>query len=325
MLILTRSEVQRLIRMEDVITAVESAHAALARGEAHQTVESPTPLGDGAIMLPMTAALTTPPAAGVKVLTDVPGNPKLGLSPQHSMIAVVDPHTGLCRGFLDGIEITRYRTAAASAVATRHLARDRVRTLGLVGAGAQASSHLLALRAVREFEQVTVWSRSRQTAERFAALHSGGGLPISILGSPEAVVRSADVLCTLTPSREPLVRGEWFAPGLHVNAVGAPPRPDHREVNTFGIANSLLVVDDLAAAMSRSGEVCVPLAEGAIGRENIHAELGQLVTGERSGRTSNDQITLFNSVGLAIQDIATASMLLDAAAAAGVGLSVDLQ
>jgi len=324
MLILTRADVQRLIRVEQVIAAVEAAHAALARGEAHQSVESPTPLGDGAIMLPMSAALTAPSAAGVKVLTDVPANPTRGLSPQHSTIAVIDPHTGLCRGFLDGIEITRYRTAAASAVATRHLARAQVRTLGLVGAGAQASSHLLALTAVRDFEQVTVWSRSRQTAERFAERHAGTGLAISILDSPEAVVRSADVLCTLTPSREPLVRGEWFTPGLHINAVGAPPRPDHREIDTYGIAHSLLVVDDRAAATSRSGEVCVPLAEGAITHDHIHAELGQLVTGERTGRTSQDQITLFNSVGLAIQDIATASMLLDAAEAEQVGLEVDL-
>jgi ornithine cyclodeaminase/alanine dehydrogenase len=324
MIILTGSDVRQLLRIEQVIAAVEAAHASLARRAAHQSVESATPLADGAIMLPMSAAITDPPAAGVKVLTDVPGNPARSLSPQHSTISVIDPQTGLCRGFLDGVEITRYRTAAASAVATRYLARETVKTLGLIGAGNQATSHLLALTTVRDFEQVTVWSRTRATAELFAEKHADAGLPISILDSPEAVVRSADVLCTLTPSREPLIRGDWFAPGLHVNAVGAPPRPDHREIDTHGIANSLLVVDDRSAATSRSGEVCLPIAENAISADHIHAELGQLVTGERVGRTNDQEITLFNSVGLAIQDIATASMLLDIAEAEHIGLRIDL-
>jgi alanine dehydrogenase len=324
MLILTRDDVRRLIRTEEVIDAVAAAHASLARGTAHQSTEAPTPLADGGVMLPMCAALGAPAAAGVKVLTDMPGNPARSLPAQQSTIVVIDPVTGRCRGILDGVEITRHRTAAASAVATRHLARARVKTLGLIGAGAQASSHLRALTVVREFERVTVWSRSRATAERFAGRHADCGLPIQILDSPEAVVRSADVLCTLTPSREAYIRGDWFAPGLHVNAVGAPPRPDHREIDTDGILRSLLVVDDRAAATSRSGEVCIPLAEGAITADHIHAELGQLIIGTRTGRTREDQITLFNSVGLAVQDVATARVVLDAAQATKVGLEVDL-
>jgi ornithine cyclodeaminase/alanine dehydrogenase len=322
-LILTRSDIERLIRTQSVIDAVEAAHAALDRGTAHQSLETPTPLALGAVMLPMSAALDNPPVAGVKLLTDVPGNDGRS-STQQSTIMIIDPLTGRCRGVLDGTEITRQRTAAASAVATRHLARETVRTLGLIGAGAQATSHLRALTRVREFERVTVWSRSRATAERFAERHDGSELPIEILESPHAVVRSADVLCTLTPSREPYIRGEWFTPGLHINAVGAPPRPDHREIDTDGIMRSLLVVDDRAAATSRSGEVCIPIAEGAITSDHIHAELGQLVTRARPGRTSDHQTTLFNSVGLAIQDIATASQILDAAEAEGVGLRVNL-
>ena len=324
MLILTRSDVQRLIRMEAIIAAVEAAHGALARGDAHQSVDEATALSDGAVMLPMGATIAHAGAAGVKLLADAPGNLARSLPSQHSTITVVDPVTGRCRGFLDGIEITRYRTAAASAVATRHMARADTRTLGLIGAGALAHSHLLALRAVRDFERVTVWSRSRATAELFAAQHAAGEIPIVVLDSPEAVVRSADVLCTLTPSREPLVRGDWFEPGMHVNAVGAPPRPDHREIDTRGIVRSLVVVDDLSAALSRSGEVCIPLADGAITPDHIHAELGQIVMGARPGRTSDEQITLFDSVGLAIQDIATASHLLDAAEAQGIGLEIEL-
>ncbi len=324
MLILTHADIQRLIRTQAVIEAVAAAHAALDRGTAHQSLEAPTPLADGAVMLPMCAALDNPAAAGVKVLTDVPGNRARSLPTQQSTITMIDPLTGHCRGVLDGIEITRQRTSAASAVATRHLARETVKTLGLIGAGAQASSHLQALTTVREFERVTVWSRSRATAERFAQRHAGNEPPIEILESPEAVVRSADVLCTLTPSREPYIQGEWFTPGLHINAVGAPPRPDHREIDTDGIVRSLLVVDDRAAATSRSGEVCIPIAEGAITTAHIHAALGQLVTGTRPGRTNDHQITLFNSVGLAIQDIATASLILELAEAEGAGMRVNV-
>ena len=275
-------------------------------------------------MLPMAAAIRSPAVAGVKVLCDVPENADRGLRSQHSTITLVDPLTGRCLAFLDGIEITLHRTAAASAVATRHLARADVRTLGLIGAGAQARSHLAALRTVREFERVTVWSRTRRRAEQFAAEHRASGIPITVLDTPEAVVRSADVLCTLTPSREPLVHGAWFAPGMHVNAVGAPPRPDHREIDSDGMRRSLIVVDDLASALDRSGEVCVPIAEGAITAADIHGELGQVVRGTVPGRTGDDQVTLFNSVGLALQDMAAAHHVVASAVEAGVGIEVEL-
>jgi ornithine cyclodeaminase/alanine dehydrogenase len=224
---------------------------------------------------------------------------------------------------LDGIEITLHRTAAASAVATRHLARADAATLGLIGAGAQARSHLTALRTVRDFTRVVVWSRTRESAERFVS-EQECSIPIVVLDSPEAVVRAADVLCTLTPSREPLVKGAWFQPGLHVNAVGAPPRPDHREIDSEGIRRSVVVVDDLASALDRSGEVCMPIAEGVISKTDIYGDLGQLVAGSRAGRRDPTQITLFNSVGLALQDMATAQLILNRAVAAGAGTQVDI-
>ena len=320
---LTREDVRRLIRIEPIIDAVEAAHAALAAGNARQAVDPAIPLPDGGgVMLPMAAAIRSPAVAGVKVLADVPENASRGLRTQHSTITLLDPATGQCTAVLDGIEITLHRTAAASAVATRHLARRDAQTLGLVGAGAQARSHLPALRVVRDFERVTVWSRTRQTAERFAADHRACGIPVLVLDTPEAVVRSADVLCTLTPSREPLVHGDWLSPGMHVNAVGAPPRPDHREIDSEGVARSTVVVDDLASALDRSGEICVPIAEGTLGVADIHADLGQVILGTRAGRTDSDQITLFNSVGLAVQDMAAAHHVLSRATAAGVGLEV---
>jgi ornithine cyclodeaminase/alanine dehydrogenase len=323
-LVLTRDDVRALIRVDEVIAAVESAHAALARGAATQAIDHATALSGAGVMLPMAAAITTPPVAGVKVLADVPQNAGRGLRPQHSTITLVDPETGRCLALLDGIEITLHRTAAASAVATRLLARADARTLGLIGAGAQARSHLAALRTVREIERVVVWSRTRATAERFAAEHADAGLSIVVADRPEDVARAADVLCTLTPSREAYVRGAWFAPGLHVNAVGAPPRRDHREVDSDGLCRSVVVVDDLASALDRSGEVCVPIAEGTMTDADIHADLGQLVCGTRPGRTSDDEITLFDSVGLALQDMAAAYTVLSRARDAGIGADIDI-
>lgn len=325
MLVLTRDDVRALIRIDEVIAAVEAAHAALARGAATQAIDRATPLpGGSGVMLPMAAAITAPPVAGVKVLADVPENARRGLRPQHSTITLVDPATGRCLALLDGIEITLYRTAAASAIATRLLARADAGTLGLIGAGGQARSHLAALRTVREIDRVVVWSRTRATAECFAAEHADAGLSVVVADRPEDVARAADVLCTLTPSREPYVRGAWFAPGLHVNAVGAPPRPDHREVDTEGLRRSVVVVDDMASALERSGEVCVPIADGAMTASDIHADLGQLVSGTRPGRTRDDEITLFDSVGLALQDIAAAQIVLARARDEGVGVDLDI-
>lgn len=323
MLVLTREDVRRLIEIEGVIDAVSDAHAALADGTASQAIDQATRLPDGdGVMLPMTAMISSPAVAGVKLLADVPGNAARGLRSQHSTITLLDPSSGQCVAFLDGIEITLHRTAAATAVATRHLARPDVHTLGLVGAGAQARSHLAALRTVREFERVTVWSQTRETAERFAAEHADKGIPIEVLETAEAVVRSADVLCTLTPSREPLIRGEWFSEGMHVNAVGAPPRPDHREIDTEGLCRSLVVVDDLPSALDRSGDICVPIAGGAMTAEDIYGDLGHVINGSRLGRTDAGQITLFNSVGLALQDMAAAAYVLARARAAGAGTEV---
>jgi alanine dehydrogenase len=323
--VLTRNDVRQLIEIEGVIDAVSRAHAALAAGAASQAIDQPTRLPDGdGVMLPMAAMISSPAVAGIKLLADVPENAARGLRSQHSTITLLDPTTGRCVAFLDGIEITLHRTAAATAIATRQLARSDVRTLGLVGAGAQARSHLAALRTVRDFERVTVWSRSRETAERFAAESAGCGIPIEVMETAEAIVRSADVLCTLTPSREPLIRGAWFHAGMHINAVGAPPRPDHREIDTEGVCRSVVVVDDLASALDRSGEVCVPIVRGAMTAAEIHGDLGQVINGSCPGRTDADQITLFNSVGLALQDIAAAAFVLSRARAAGVGTEIDL-
>ncbi|MCD0450015.1 ornithine cyclodeaminase family protein [Actinocorallia sp. API 0066] len=319
-LILTRSDVLALIAYPEVIAAVRRAHEDLARGQA--VLPAPPALrlpGSDAAFLVMAAASRPAGLATVKLLADVPANRARGLPVQRSAILAVSAADGGCEALVDGGAVTRFRTAAASAVATQALARPGSRVLGFVGAGALAHAHLEALRSVMPFSEVIVWSRTEATARAFAAKNGARALPTA-----EEVVRSCDVLCTLTPSKEPLVEGKWFRPGLHVNAVGAPPRADHREIDTEGIRRARVVVDSRLTALHESGDVLIPLAEGAIGPSHFEDELGEVLTGARPGRTDRKQITLFNSLGVGLQDLAAARLLIDAARARGIGTEIDL-
>lgn len=324
-LILTHADITAALAMispDTIIDAVEAAHADLSRGAAAQPARAPAHVpGSTAVLVPMTAAL--PHTAGVKLLADVPANAAAGRPVQQSAIVVADPVTGACEAFLDGAAITRHRTAATSAVATRHLARTGSRVLGLVGAGAQARAHLAALRRVRPIDHVIVWSRREATAARFAEEMSEPQLRVDVAATPRDAVRHADILCTLTPARVPVVRGAWFPEGLHVNAVGAPPRPDHREVDTEAVTRSRLILDSVYTATHESGAILIPLAEGALTADDLTTELGDVVRGGEPGRTGDREITFFNSVGLPIQDLAAARLVLDTARAHGLGTAID--
>jgi ornithine cyclodeaminase/alanine dehydrogenase len=181
----------------------------------------------------------------------------------------------------------------------------------LVGAGALARTHLEAISTVRQLEQVTVWSRTRATAEGFAAEARGRGHTVQVVDTVQEVAEASDIICTLTPSREPLFRGAWLRPGHHVNAVGAPPRPDHRELDTEAMVRaSLVVVDTVDTALAESGDVLIPIAEGAISRDDLGPELGAVLAGTVPGRQHASDITVFNSVGVGIQDLAAVQWLL---------------
>lgn len=323
-LALSRAEIVKTLEMPAVIEAVEQAHAALSTGSAVQAERSAVEVpGCTTLLVPMTAAIGSR-SAGIKLLTDTPANLTRQLPVQQSTILLVDPETGTCEAILDGPALTLFRTAAASAVATKHLARGTARTLGLVGAGAQARAHLDALTCVMTIDRIAVWSRTKERVEAFAAYAEDRGHEVVVASGPEEVVRAADVLCTLTPSREPIVLGEWFRPGLHVNAVGAPPRPDHREIDSAGIARSRVVVDSYGVVRRESGEVLVPLAEGVITADHFETELGDVVAGIRPGRRTDTEITLFDSVGLGLQDMAAARLAVDAARRTGLGVELRL-
>ncbi|WP_307796876.1 ornithine cyclodeaminase family protein [Williamsia soli] len=182
--------------------------------------------------------------------------------------------------------------------------------------------HARAICAVRPIDKLLVWSRSAATVDRFRERTTGLDVQIEYAESPRRVVSAADVVCTLTPSQTPIIEGAWFQPGLHVNAVGAPPRPDHREIDGPGMADCRLIVDSTATALSKSGEVLLAIAEGYLTADDVRVELGDVIVAPQTGRRSDDEVTLFNSVGIGLQDLVTAHALLDAAAAQGAGSTV---
>lgn len=306
-----------LVGLGDLIDAVRTAHTDLALGRAEQPVPAITPTAGATIVLPMVATSHRLGLTVVKVLTDAPGNSD-GPT-QQSTLVVLDSRTGTRLAVMNGATGTRMRTAAASAVATDALSRTGSRILGLVGAGPLAVEHVAAIRAVRAIDEVVVWSRSAvRVAEFRRALrrreHADGVPPLDVTPAPgpRPVVEAADVLCTLTPSRVPVVEGAWFQPGLHVNAVGAPPRPDHREIDSAGMARATVFVDSTAVQLRKSGEALLSLRDGTTTEDDFRRELGAVLAGLAPGRTGDAQITLFNSVGIALQDLAFAALALQA-------------
>ena len=323
-LLLSRSDIQRIINMRKTIQTVEQAHALHAQGRAEQPVRATVKLpGTGNAILPMTATIPEANAAGLKLLSIFPSNREKGIPVLNAVIILVDSETGRCDAILEGGLLTAYRTAAASAVATKYMSRPDSRVLGLVGAGLEARTHLQAIAEVRQIETVLVWSRSRQTAEKFAEESKRVDVQIRIVDGPEEVTRQSDILCTLTPSKTPIVQGAWFRPGLHVNAVGTH-WIDFREIDTEAVLRSRVVCDSRSANQLECGDLMIPVAEGKITSKHFEDELGQVIIGERLGRSSGDQITMYQSVGVAIQDVATARLLVETARSTQVGTDLAL-
>jgi len=252
------------------------------------------------------------PLWSLKALTIFPGNSARGLDSHQGFVALFDGETGAPMAFLNAGGITAVRTAAVSGVATRLLAREDVKTLAILGTGTQARSHLEAMRAVRSFDRVLVWSASGRSLDGAESV-----------GSAEEAVREADVLCTTTSLPEPIVRREWLKPGVHINAVGSSI-PSTRELDSETVAAAALFVDRRESTLNEAGDFLVPQREGLIGPEHIRAELGELLLGTAPGRGSDDEITLFKSLGLAVEDLAAAEYVLARAEQEDAGTVVSL-
>ncbi len=322
-LLLTKSDIEGIVSMNDVMKVVEEAFREKSLGRVEMPPKSYVPLpeyrGDFRVMPAYVRKLK---AAGAKIVSVYPDNPERGLPTVMATIILLDPPTGAPIAIMDGTWITDMRTGAAGGIATKYLARKESRIIGMVGAGRQARTQLMALACVLNVEKVKVCSKTLKDAERFAR-EMGEKLKLSIRAVEiEEAVRGSDVVVTATPVTEPIVREEWIDGGTHINAIGADA-PGKEELDPKILKKAKIVVDDFEQAC-HSGEVNVPLSRGCITREDIYAELGDVIAGKKPGRTSDEEITIFDSTGLAIQDIATAHLVYRRALEEGRGLEVEL-
>lgn len=289
MIVLDEAQVRSLLRMEDLIPAMADAMRDLSSGKVVQPLRTVVPVAEHNGFFGVMPACGG--ALGAKLVTFFPNNE--GIPTHHAVIVLFRPETGEPLVMMDGRLITEMRTAAVSAVATDLLARRDVNVLAILGSGVQARSHLEALRIVRQFREVRVWS-PRHAAD-FAREHG-----ISASASAEEAVRGADVIVVATSATTPILKGAWLSAGAHVNAVGAT-RPNWRELDDDCVVRAKLFVESREAASKESGDV--------IAAQNIVAELGEVIAGSKPGRASLEEITLYKSVGVAIEDVAAAQLV----------------
>jgi ornithine cyclodeaminase len=312
--------------MSECIDAMTDALRTLAQGGAILPLRQVVRMPDGrkAFGL-MPAALTNPQALGAKVITVFPDNDATPYDSHQGTVLLFELEYGRLIAILDASTITALRTAAVTAVATRLLSRPESRALALIGAGVQAETHLEAISLVRPIDDVRVWSRSGTRAHDFAAKLGAGGARITVCETAREAVTGADIVCTVTSSREPVVCGEWLAPGTHVNAVGAS-LPTARELDSEAVRRARFFVDRRESTMNEAGDFLIPKNEGVIGDDHIVGEIGELLL-ERptiQGRRSASDITVFKSLGLAIEDVAAARSIYDRAVATGAGTWIQL-
>jgi ornithine cyclodeaminase len=263
-------------------------------------------------------------AFALKAVCIMPGNPARGLDAHQGLVTLFDGETGEPTAILDASAITAVRTAAVTAVATSVLARPDATTLALLGAGTQARAHLRALAGVRAFEQVRVYAPTTAHAQDLAQQAGAAAGQVTVAASAQEAVRDADVVVTVTSSREPVLRREWLAPGAHVNAVGASS-PQARELDTATVAASALYCDSRESLRNEAGEFRLAVEQGLIaGEEHVRAELGEVLAGLAAGRGDAGELTLFRSLGLAVEDLAAAQCAVAAAAEQGLGTEVEL-
>ncbi len=312
--VIDEHDVRRLLPMDECIEVMAEALAALARGEVYNPLRFVLrPPDDPSLMGLMPAHRGGDlPLWSLKTLTIFPGNSARGLDSHQGFVALFDGVTGEPKAIMNAGGITAVRTAAVSGLATRLLARDDASTLAILGTGTQARSHLEAMRAVRSFERVVVWSASGRSLDGAESV-----------GSAEEAVRDADVVCTVTSLAEPIVEREWLKAGAHINAVGSSI-PTTRELDTATVAEASLYVDRRESTVNEAGDFLLPQREGAIGPDHIRAELGEILLGTSPGRTSRDELTVFKSLGLAVEDLAAAEYVLRRAEREDAGTVVSL-
>lgn len=319
-LLLSEADVRSLLPMSDLIAAMERALVEFSAARVQQPLRTVLEVGaQKAFFGVMPAFVPADQALGTKLVTVFHENRRLGLTSHLATILLFDPETGALDAVVDGRYITEARTAAVSAVSAKLLAARDASTLALIGSGVQARSHLEALALVRPLREVRVWSPTAANREAFVTeMQPHVTARLVAAASAREAVTGADVVALVSSAREPVVRSEWIADGAHVCAVGAC-RPDQREMDTALVARARLIVDSRVAALAEAGDIVIPLKEGAIDASHIGGELGAVAAGAVEGRRRAGEVTVFKSLGLAVEDVVAAHLALVRAAERGLG------
>ena len=327
-ILLTEQDVQALLPMDDLIPVMAVALDDFSARNVTQPLRTVLTVQTGgeqhAFYGVMPAYLPRVPALGTKLVTVFGGNTARGLATHLATIVLLDPETGALLALLDGRYITEARTAAVSAVSVQRLARTDARVLAVIGAGVQARSHIEAIARVRNLEEVRVWSRTpRKVDALIDEVQPHVQTVIRRAGSCEEAVRDAGIVALTTASKEPVVRSDWIADGTHIGAVGAC-RPTDREMDAELVARAELYVDSREAALAEAGDIVLAITEGAVDPSHIKGELGDVVAGRVAGRTAVGRVTIFKSLGLAVEDVAAAHLVYQRARAGKVGMEFAL-
>jgi ornithine cyclodeaminase len=323
--ILNHAEVEMLLPMEACISVMAEALIALANGQVHQPLRMVVRPPDAAgLMGLMPAYMSGDRAAyGLKAVCVFPQNTTLGKDAHQGSVMLFSAVTGELLALMNASAITAIRTAAVSGVATQLLAQEKAGDLAIIGSGVQARTHLAAMTAVRSLKRVRVAGRTAENVQKFVAeMEATYNFPIEPVQSVEAAVKDADLIVTATTAAEPILQRDWIAPGAHLNVVGSSI-PTTREVDTATMAAASLFVDRRESTLNEAGDYLFATREGAIGPDHIKAELGEVLTGDKPGRTRADEITLFKSLGLAIEDLASAEYVYRQAQAKQLGTWVE--
>jgi alanine dehydrogenase len=315
---LNEKDVRAVLTPAGLIDPIEQALVDFSCGRVVQPVRTAVEIADRSFFASMPALYRAKGVLGAKLVTVVPANAARGLHTHQAAISLFDPVTGEFLAVLDGRYITEVRTAAASAVSVRHLARADAPVLAILGSGVQAASHYAALRTVREFREVRVWSPTAEHRRKFANDREA----TRATATAEEAVRGADVVVVATSSVTPAILSEWVADGAHVIAIGAC-RPTQRELDPELVARAVLVVDSRAAALQEAGDVVQGIREGRFADDHIRGELGEIAAGSKPGRQSREEVTLFKSLGLAVEDVAAAGLAYRRAREKGLGQKLD--
>ncbi len=318
MIVLSEHDVRELLDMESCVNAMTEVLASLARGELYNPLRSiARPDGVDTLLGLMPAYRSAPsPAYALKEIVIVPTNPSRGLDTHMGGVLLHDGETGELLAIMNASPITEIRTAAVSGVATRALARPDAQRVAILGAGAQARGHVHAMRAVLDDPEIRIWARRLEAAEELAS-----EVGATVAPSVDAALFGAEVVCTTTAAAQPIVERRWLARGAHVNAVGSC-FPTTRELDTETVAHASLFTDRRESCLSEAGDYILAAEEGAIGPEHIKAELGEVLAGMHPGREHEDELTVFESLGIAVEDLASAELVVRHARERGMGVEV---